>query len=133
MSRERFKHKNDEQVRELTATILSRDFNDPRLFLTTVTGAVVSPDKSVASIYVSADPDRYDEVLAGLESAKGRLRTLLGQVLSWRTTPQLRFFIDESIDEGERIARTLAEDRMQHASTAQSPVAGDSDAAARER
>jgi ribosome-binding factor A len=107
MSREQFGRKNDEQVREMVATILSQEISDPRLFLITVTGVHVSPDKSVATIYVSSDPDRYEEVLAGLESAKGRIRSLLGKTLGWRVSPELRFFIDDSIDEGARIAAAL--------------------------
>jgi ribosome-binding factor A len=73
----------------------------------TVTGAKVSPDRSVASVYVSASPDRYDEVMAGLESARGRVRSMLGKTLGWRVTPELRFFIDESVDEGAKIAEAL--------------------------
>lgn len=107
MSRESFGRKNDEQVRELVATIISREVSDPRLDMVTVTGVKTSPDRSVATIYVSAEPARYEEVLEGLESAKGCIRSLLGKPLGWRVTPELRFFIDESIDEGERIGDAL--------------------------
>lgn len=107
MSRESYGRKNDERVRETVARILAKEISDPRLSLITVTGVKTSPDKSVASIYVSADPGRYEEVLAGLNSASGRIRTLLGKALSWRVTPELRFFIDESIDQGEKISKAL--------------------------
>lgn len=107
MSRESFGRKMDEKVRELVAEILATEISDPRLMLVTVTGAKVSPDHSVANVYVSAEKDRYDEVLAGLESARGRVRSLLGRALGWRVTPELRFFIDESVDAGARIAEAL--------------------------
>lgn len=107
MSRESFARKTDEQVRETVASILMMEVSDPRVALITVTGAKVSPDKSVASVYVSADPSRYDEVLAGLKSATGHIRSRLGQALGWRVSPELRFFIDESVDAGERIERAL--------------------------
>lgn len=107
MSRESFGRKMDEQVREIAAAILATEVSDPRVMLVTVTGAKVSPDRSVASVYVSASPDRYDEVLAGLESARGRVRSLMGHALGWRVTPELRFFIDESVDAGERISEAL--------------------------
>lgn len=107
MSRESFGRKTDEQVRETVAAILATEVSDPRVALITVTGARVSPDRSVATIYVSSQPDRYDEVIAGLDSAKGRIRSLLGHALGWRVTPELRFFIDESVDAGERIAEAL--------------------------
>ena len=107
MSRESYGRKNDERVREAVASILATEISDPRVSLITVTGVKTSSDKSVASIYVSAAPDRYQEVLAGLNSASGRIRTHLGRVLSWRVTPELRFFIDESIDQGEKISKAL--------------------------
>ena len=107
MSRESFGRKNDEQIREAVATIISREISDPRVMLITVTGAKTSRDKSIASIYVSAEPARYEEVLEGLNSAKGRIRSMLGRNLTWRVTPELRFFIDDSIDEGQRIAEAL--------------------------
>ena len=98
-----------ETARELIATILISEVSDPRLDLVTITGAEVSPDRSVMSVYVSTDPDRYDEVLAGLESAKGRIRSALGHAVTWRVTPELRFFIDESVDSGQRIEEALRE------------------------
>ena len=97
----------NEQAREIIASLLITEVSDPRLSLVTVTGTEVSPDRSVMSVYVSTDPDRYDEVLAGLESAKGRIRTLLGRAITWRVTPELRFFIDKSVDSGARINDAL--------------------------
>ena len=96
-----------ETAREIIANILVTEVSDPRLEFVTVTGAEVSPDRSWMSVYVSTDPDRYEEVLAGLNSAKGRIRTLLGQSITWRVTPELRFFIDESVDSGMRMEEAL--------------------------
>jgi ribosome-binding factor A len=97
----------NETAREIIANILITEVSDPRLDFVTVTGAEVSPDRSVMSVYVSTDPDRYDEVLEGLESAKGRIRTLLGRQITWRVTPDLRFFIDKSVDTGMAIEDAL--------------------------
>lgn len=105
--RESFGRKSEEQLREAVAEIITLDISDPRVELITVTGVKVSPDRSVATVYVSASPDRYEEVLAGLESAKGRLRSRLGHALGWRVSPELRFFIDESVDESQRISEAL--------------------------
>jgi len=107
MTRESFGRKMDEKIKEMVAEIIATEISDPRLVLITVTGAKVSSDRSVATIYVSASPDSYDEVLAGLESARGRVRSKLGRTLDWRVTPELRFFIDESVDTGARMAQAL--------------------------
>jgi ribosome-binding factor A len=97
----------NEQAREVIASLLVSEVSDPRIELVTVTGTEVSPDRSVLLVFVSTDPERYEEVLAGLESAKGRLRSLLGHALGWRVTPELRFYIDESVDSGMRIDAAL--------------------------
>ena len=96
-----------EEAREKIATILMTEISDPRLDLVTVKGCEVSVDRSVCKVWVSADPDSYDEVLEGLQSAKGRIRSLLGRSLTWRVTPELIFQIDRSTDEAQRIAEAL--------------------------
>ena len=108
MARQNFSRKNDEAARAAVALIIEREISDPRVFMTTVTGVEVTPDKSVANIYVSNDPSRYDDMLAGLESAKGRIRSRLGKAVGWRSTPDLHFHIDAALDEGQRIADILA-------------------------
>ncbi|MDR3687137.1 MAG: 30S ribosome-binding factor RbfA [Coriobacteriia bacterium] len=96
-----------EQAREVVASLLVSEVSDPRVRLVTITGAEVSPDRSVLLVFVSADPERYDEVLAGLESAKGRLRSMIGHALGWRVTPELKFYIDTSVDSGMTIDEAL--------------------------
>ncbi len=99
----------NETVREAIATILAEDISDPRLELVTVTSAEVSPDLAVANVFVITfgDEHRYEEMLEGLESAKGRIRSLLGQRITLRLTPELHFFVDASVDEGMRISEAL--------------------------
>ena len=105
----------NEQAREVVASLLVSEVSDPRLELVTVTGAEVSPDRSVLLVFVSTDPDRYDEVLEGLESAKGRIRSLLGQGSGVARHPELRFYIDKSVDSGMRIEEALRRFRRRSA------------------
>ncbi len=99
----------NEAVQEAIAVILESEISDPRLDLVTVTGAEVAQDLSVARIYVTAhgDQDRYDEVMTGLESAKGRIRSLLARAVPMRQTPELRFELDTSVDAGMRMREAL--------------------------
>jgi len=99
--------KSDEQLREVLALILMKEISDPRVEFVTITGVDLNSDRTLADVYVSTEKDRYDEVLAGLTSAKGRFRSLAGRALGWREAPDLRFAIDPSIDEGERIDRAI--------------------------
>ena len=100
----------NEELREKIANVLLFQIADPRLELVTVTDVEVSKDREVANVYVSADSSRYDEVMEGLEAAKGRIRSLVGKSLGWRVTPELRFFIDPSVDAAERIASLFSDE-----------------------
>ena len=90
-------------AREKLASILLFEVADPDLDLVTLTGCEVSVDRSFVRAYVTCEPERYDTVMAALERAKGRIRSLLGHALGWRVTPELAFSIDSSTDEAERI------------------------------
>lgn len=100
----------NEELREKIANVLLFQIADPRLELVTVTDVEVSKDREVANVYVNAEASRYDEVMEGLEAAKGRIRSLVGKSLGWRVTPELRFFIDPSVDAAERIASLFSDE-----------------------
>ncbi len=108
--------KANEVLREKISNILLFHVSDPRLQMLTVTGVEVSRDKSVANIYVSASEDRYDSIERGLQAAKGRIRLILAKELDWRVTPELRFHIDKSVDNAQRIARVLEDENKWHKS-----------------
>jgi ribosome-binding factor A len=99
--------KSDEQLREVLSLILLKEISDPRVEFVTITGVDLNNDRTVANVFVMTEKDRYDEVLAGLRSAKGRIRSLTARALDWREVPKLIFAIDPSIDEGERIDRAI--------------------------
>ena len=96
-----------EQLREKLGYILLFEISDPRLDLVTLTGTEVSVDRTYARVYVSCEPERYAEALEALDSARGRIRSLLARSLDWRVVPELDFRIDRSTDEAEAIARAL--------------------------
>ena len=93
----------NETARAALASMLLTEFSDPRIELITVTDVRVSKDRSIATVLVTSSPENYDDTLTGLESAKGRLRSLLGKELGWRVTPDLRFVIDTGVDHAQEI------------------------------
>ena len=101
----------NEQARQVIAETLMFDISDPRLQLVTSTGCEVSFDRSVCNVYYTASPDAYEDVEIAFSKAKGKIRSVLAKKLSWRTSPELRFFIDSSVDEAEKIARALESER----------------------
>ena len=102
----------NEQAREVIASILLFEISDPRLSLVTITACEVSFDRSVCNVFYTTDKDRYDVVEAAFSKASGRIRSLMAKKLSWRCAPELRFMLDESVDNAERIARALANDEV---------------------
>ena len=97
----------NEQAREVIAGILLFEISDPRLELVTITGCEVSYDRSVCNVFYTTEPDRYEDVAAAFQKASGRIRSLMARKLSWRIAPELRFLLDKSVDEAERIASAL--------------------------
>lgn len=100
----------NEQAREVLAEILLFEISDPRLDMVTITGVEVSYDRSVANVYYSTEPARYTEVAQAFTAAAGRIRSLMAKKLSWRVAPELRFHLDQSVDNAERIAAALNAD-----------------------
>ena len=101
-----------ETVREIIARMLIEEVADPRIDLVTVTGVDMSPDLRHANVFfaVHGDEARVAAAMSGLESAKGHLRTLLGNSLSLRHVPQLHFRLDPAIDEATRITDAIREE-----------------------
>ena len=102
----------NEQARQVIAETLMFEISDPRLRMVTITGCEVSFDRSVCNVYFTSSPDTYDDAQEAFKKAGGRIRSILAKKLSWRTSPELRFFVDPSVDEAERIARALEAERQ---------------------
>lgn len=108
----------NEQAREVIASILLFEISDPRLHMVTITGCEVSFDRSVCNVFYTTEPERYADVEAAFAKAGGRIRSLMAKQLSWRVAPELRFMLDASVDQAERIASALAADARRNAESA---------------
>jgi ribosome-binding factor A len=117
-----------EQVRHELSKMIEHEVDDPRLEMISLTDATISPDLHDANIYVSSlqGEAARDEVLAGLEAARGFLRHGLGQRLKLRVVPNLHFRWDKSLETGDRISRLI--DQIEEADAQQSDaLAGSSE------
>ncbi|MDO5335679.1 MAG: ribosome-binding factor A, partial [Coriobacteriia bacterium] len=52
--------------------------------------------------------DQYVSCAEALTKSAGRIRSLVAGRLSWRVAPELRFVLDTSVDQAERIGAALA-------------------------
>jgi ribosome-binding factor A len=96
-------------IKEEVAQILQREIKDPRVGFVTVTRVKVTADLDHVKIYFSLldGHGSVAETEAGLRSAQGFIRRLLGERLRLRVTPELQFRSDPSVAEGIRIAKLL--------------------------
>ena len=85
--------------RELMGIIM-HDLSDPRLTgMPSITHVKVSPDLSIADIYVTimGTEGAQTAALNALRHSSGIMRTRLTKVLSLRQAPFLKFHIDEAL------------------------------------
>ena len=97
------------EIQQELASLL-RSVKDPRVAeaMLTVTHVDTTSDLRYARVYVSAlNCEDEKGLLKGLKSAAGFLRRDLGSKLSLRYTPELQFFVDDSIAYGAHILDML--------------------------
>jgi len=101
------------QILQDLAEIIEREVKDPRAGMITLTSVQVTPDLHSAKVYFSrmGTPAEREEAKRVLDHAAGFLRRELGARLRLRYVPELRFFIDDSLDVSERINELLDRDR----------------------
>ena len=97
------------EIQQELASLL-RSVKDPRVAeaMLTITHVDTTSDLRYARVYVSALNCKDEKgLMKGLKSAAGFLRRELGSKLSLRYTPELQFFIDDSIAYGAHILDML--------------------------
>ena len=97
------------EIQQELASLL-RSVKDPRVAdaMLTITHVDTTSDLRYARVYVSALKCEDEKgLMKGLKSAAGFLRRELGSKLSLRYTPELQFFMDDSIAYGAHILDML--------------------------
>lgn len=125
------------RISSIVATAIEYEVKDPRLRFVTVTDAKVTGDLREATVYytvmgetIDAAPD-YPAAAAGLEKAKGVLRSKVGAGTGVKFTPTLAFVLDKVPDAAremeELLARARASDDAVARAAADATHAGEAD------
>ena len=87
-------------IKEEIGSIIHDELHDPRLGFITVVQVEVTKDLQIAKVYFSVlgTEKQKEDAQAGIESAKGFIRKLVGDRLKLRYTPELIFKLDESAE-----------------------------------
>ncbi|GGS24795.1 ribosome-binding factor A [Streptomyces aureoverticillatus] len=102
-------------IREVVAQKLQRGIKDPRLGShVTITDTRVTGDLREATVFytVYGDDEERAAAAAGLESAKGVLRSAVGQAAGVKFTPTLAFVADALPDNARAIEDLLDKARL---------------------
>jgi len=98
-----------EFIKQEIGKLLLDGLKDRRLGFVTVTDVSVTGDLREATVYVSlmGTPEEQAASMQALESARGFVRSKIGEVLQVRYTPEIHFAVDESVAYGSRIEEVL--------------------------
>jgi len=100
------------EVQRVLADIIRGEIKDPRINpLTSVVAVEVAPDLKNCKAYISVlgDDASAADTLAGLNSAKGFIKSRLAKTINLRNTPDITFVMDQSIAYGVEMSRKIAE------------------------
>lgn len=99
------------RVFEILSVLVTSRLQDPRVLDISVTHVDVTPDLSIARVYVSSavhDANLADAV-AALQHASGFLRRELAAELNLRKVPELRFYPDDVLRNAWKIEAVLSQ------------------------
>lgn len=99
-----------EEFREILAEEIPK-LKDPRVGFVTVTGVKITADLRHAIVFYTAmgDEKARRATAAGLRSATGHLRQVIGEQVRMKVLPDLTFEEDETIETADRIEELLRE------------------------
>lgn len=100
------------EVQKELSRIISREIKDPRISeMTSVVAVEVAPDLKSCKAYISVlgDEKARTDTLEGLNSAIGFIRKELARTINLRNTPEITFFVDQSIEYGVNMSKLINE------------------------
>jgi len=108
----------EDQIQFLLANLVQRSLKDPELGFVTLTAVRLTGDRSIAKVYYTVLGDEHQTANTQkiLTRAAGFLRSHLAQRLSLRRIPELRFYLDASIEEGNKIEELFSKIRQEEES-----------------
>jgi ribosome-binding factor A len=104
-----------ERVRELLkrelGEIIRRELPVGETGLITVNEVTVSSDLHAATVYIGilGNADQQKKGLSELNTHRKRIQGMVGKAVILKYTPQLRFVLDDSIAEGNKVLKIIQE------------------------
>ncbi|MDR3672566.1 MAG: 30S ribosome-binding factor RbfA [Holophaga sp.] len=107
----------EDQVHFMLSTLIQRELRDPELGFLTLTAVRLTGDRSIARVYytVLGDEQQTDRSRKALGRASGFLRSHLAKRLKMRRVPELQFFPDSTLEQGNKIEAIFAQIKEEEA------------------
>lgn len=100
-------------IKQEVGSLIERDYRTSEMGFMTVTKVTMSPDLRLARIYISVfgDAKVKDRTLFLLNEAKKDIRQFIGANVRLKFTPEIAFFIDDTMDYVANIEELLKKTR----------------------
>lgn len=100
----------ESMLKEELSLLFHQKLKDPLFGIVTITDIKVSPDIKSSKVYVSVyEKEKRDEVMAKLNGVKKMLRTEIAHKVRMKHTPELNFYIDETLDYVDKMENLFKE------------------------
>ena len=91
-------------IKKEISLIFLHKIQDTSLGFVTITNVKVTPDLKIAKVYISVfEKEKREEVLKKIIARAGYIRSELAHSISIKFSPELKFFIDDTMDYVEKI------------------------------
>jgi ribosome-binding factor A len=113
----------EDQVHFMLSTLIQREVRDPDLGFLTLTAVRLTGDRGIARVYytVLGDAAQLERSRKALGRASGFLRSHLAKHLKMRRVPELQFFPDSTIEQGNKIEAIFAQIKEEEAARPPEP------------
>jgi len=104
----------NEEIKHELSAVIRGGLKDPRVdTLISIVHTDTTPDLKHCKVYFSTlgDENKHQETLEGLNNSAGFIRRELARKVNLRNTPELKFFIDHSIEYGVNMNKLISEVR----------------------
>jgi ribosome-binding factor A len=94
-------------IKEELSSFFQRNFSMSDYGFITVTEVEMSPDLKIAKVYISVfgDKNRKKKSIEMLEGQKSSIRFMLGRNVRLRFTPEIIFYLDETLDKAMKLEK----------------------------
>lgn len=97
----------EKRIQYILGNALLQEIENPKLRFVTITRVEVSGDYRYGKVYVSilCKEEEKKETFTALNKARNFLQKIVGQNLQTKRTPQISFFLDESLEKSLKFSK----------------------------